>query len=452
MIKYLLPLIAFLIVGCETDKESKYTYFGGKIINPKSKFIYFGNNDGITDTIALKKDATFLGKFKNLKEGLYYFKHGPELQYVFLEPSDSLLIRLNTWDFDESIVFSGRNANRNNALIETFLQNEKDEKVFNKFYGLDYTTFKTKIDSLKKEKERFNERYKIVNNETSEPFLRILKIATTYPALRKTETFSMHNAKRKKAEKIPNSAYNYRKNINLKLDSLFFFSAYSNIIISQIYSDTYRKGLQTATDDFNNELLQNINKRVHNKKLKNKLLRQTTIGNFYKNSTCSVNPKTFDSFFSLSTNKKDKEAIKLLLEDTQLAKKGDKLTDFTLIHANGLTKTSNELSKGKTTLFYFRNPKNASDDWVASRINYLIRKNPNVEFFVVNILEDNKNYIKNLNIKHQFYLPKNSEAHQFLTSKFSRMIIVNKNGIIENGFGGLSSNKIDKQLETLENK
>ena len=129
MIKYLIPLLLVTLIGCKNSDNQKPTYFGGKIINPKSDFVILSDNYEFKDTIPLNKNNTFLGNYTNIKEGLYIFYHGNEHQYVFLQPSDSTLIRLNTWDFDESLVFSGSNAEKNNLLIEAFLQYEQDEKA-----------------------------------------------------------------------------------------------------------------------------------------------------------------------------------------------------------------------------------------------------------------------------------------------------------------------------------
>ena len=71
----------------------------------------------IKSTVPVGFTETRSKKFKNLKGGLYTFKHGVEFQYIFLQPNDSLLLRLNTWDFDESLVFSGKGAEKNNLLI-----------------------------------------------------------------------------------------------------------------------------------------------------------------------------------------------------------------------------------------------------------------------------------------------------------------------------------------------
>ena len=45
-------------------------------------------------------------------------------------PTDSVLMYLNTWDFDESLIFSGKGGSKNNFLINLYLQQEKNEKNF----------------------------------------------------------------------------------------------------------------------------------------------------------------------------------------------------------------------------------------------------------------------------------------------------------------------------------
>ena len=97
-------LFTILIVSCCNGDKKTTTYFGGKIINPKSDKIILYANEIAIDTFLLNENNKFFAELKNIKEGLYYFIHGNENQYMYLEPKDSLLIRLNTWDFDESIL------------------------------------------------------------------------------------------------------------------------------------------------------------------------------------------------------------------------------------------------------------------------------------------------------------------------------------------------------------
>jgi hypothetical protein len=117
-----LPMLLLVVLNsCDSDKKETMTYFGGKIINPKSNNVVLYSMDKVIDTFYLDKENKFLGKLKNANEGLYYFFHGDENQYIYLEPKDSLMLRLNTWDFDESLVFAGEGAERNNVLIDCFI-------------------------------------------------------------------------------------------------------------------------------------------------------------------------------------------------------------------------------------------------------------------------------------------------------------------------------------------
>ena len=62
----------------------------------------------VIDTFFLDKTIVFFHKFDLLTPGLYSFKHDPEYQYIYFDKNDSLMLRLNTLDFDNSLMFCGR--------------------------------------------------------------------------------------------------------------------------------------------------------------------------------------------------------------------------------------------------------------------------------------------------------------------------------------------------------
>ena len=116
-----MPLI-FLFFGCKsTDNNKNMTFFGGKIKNPKAPYVYLYAGKKVIDSTKLDSNHRFSFLLDSIETGLYTFKHGKEYQYLYLEPKDSLLIYLNTWDFDESLIFSGRGSAKNNYLINLFL-------------------------------------------------------------------------------------------------------------------------------------------------------------------------------------------------------------------------------------------------------------------------------------------------------------------------------------------
>jgi len=59
----------------------------------------------VIDTLKLDKNNRFFIQFDSLAPGLYSFKHEPEYQYVYFDKNDSIMVRLNSKDFDGSVVF-----------------------------------------------------------------------------------------------------------------------------------------------------------------------------------------------------------------------------------------------------------------------------------------------------------------------------------------------------------
>ena len=140
-------LISFaLFFSCNKSEKAKVaTYFGGEIINPNSDYVLFYKEETLIDSIKLDENNKFVYQFDLDQPSLYNFRHD-EYQYVHLEPNDSVFVRLNTIEFDESLRFSGIGAQKNNFFIKTFLLNEKNNKDLLNFYKLSPQEFSKKID------------------------------------------------------------------------------------------------------------------------------------------------------------------------------------------------------------------------------------------------------------------------------------------------------------------
>ncbi|WP_028888949.1 hypothetical protein [Tenacibaculum ovolyticum] len=450
MTKYIVPfIILILFIGCNENETSKKTSFGGKIINPKCSYVTLSNNYDFNDTIYLKKDNSFLGSYKEFKKGLYIFKHGPEHQYVYLEPNDSLLFRLNTWNFDESLVFSGKKAEVNNLLIEAFLQNELDEKNFSKFHNLNQRDFSKKIDSIKRVKETIISDYKNSTNNISKEYINILKVALLYPIYTNSEKYAIKNFSSKKPEILIDTYFDYRKDINSTKDSLIFFGPYYNYIVNKLYNDVYLK--KDNKDNFTINLLNNINSNISSEEIKNKFLYNTAIQHFFNEPNHKNINKMFFNFFKLNSNIEQKKNVQRLINDLKLLKEGEQLPSFDLVAATGNTKNISKLIKGKNAVILFKDYKYASDEWIASRANYLIKKNPDITFIIINLCATSKRYTKKIAIKHQYTLPNKSNVCKFSSSSFPRVVLVNKKGIIINGYTSLSSKEIESQISNLRN-
>ncbi|WP_236937502.1 hypothetical protein [Flavobacterium columnare] len=107
ILSYTIFVVSLLMISCDQKQEQR-VYFGGEIINPNSKFLYLCKEDKVIDTIELDRNNRFLVKYDTLSSGMYTFRHEPEYQYMYVEKGDSLMIRLNAQEFDNSLTFCGR--------------------------------------------------------------------------------------------------------------------------------------------------------------------------------------------------------------------------------------------------------------------------------------------------------------------------------------------------------
>ena len=452
----LIILVSIIVLlGCNNSQVCNSTYFGGKIINPKSNCIILFENEIPVDTFYLDKNNTFLGEIPSLHEGLFNFKHGNEQQYIYLEPKDSILIRLNTWNFDETLVFSGKGAERNNLLIDSFLESEKERRIFYQYYDLPPTEFSAKVSQVEKVKlDRYND---YINNhpEESDKFNDILKTALTFPLYSKVENYPLaHSAKINHDEHsvINEDFYKHREYISLDNDSLMFFYAYRDYVLSNLYNKVNALGYDLNSDEFTVNLLKEISAELNDENSRNSMLRKIFIRHFYWKSSRKINENIVNTYFDLTTNLEDKKLILNLTTDVKKIVEGELLNDFKIIDYNKSHKSIRRLIKNKKSVLYFWNPEYIGKDFIASRIQYLSEKYPDLKFIGVKIYDDNKERIFKLDIKSQYYLESNSKANSFLTSQLPRTILINKYGVVVNSYASLSSRNIFNQIEELARK
>ncbi|NNC69574.1 MAG: hypothetical protein HKN90_02005, partial [Flavobacteriaceae bacterium] len=278
LLKYkLLLLLLIFISACSSDKQlTETTYFGGKIINPKDSKVFFYSNNKLIDSAKLSKKNKFIFKFDSIKEGMYTFMHGPELQFIFLEPTDSLLLRLNTWDFDESLVFSGRGADKNNLLINLFLENEKESKLFYNYYSLSDSLFEKKVDSLLKEKKSLLISFKSENMEISPLFEKYANAIIELPLYTKKEVYPYRHEKARKLKEHMHTHpkfYKFRKNIDLNDKDLHSLYVFRDYLKTYLYHLSYEKQiLSEHKKPMSVNFLQAVADNVSNESLKNQLL------------------------------------------------------------------------------------------------------------------------------------------------------------------------------------
>jgi hypothetical protein len=231
-------------------------------------------NDKVVDTFYLDENNRFFHKFDSLTPGLYSFKHDPEYQYVFFDKNDSLMIRLNSNDFDNTLMFCGRGDEKNNFMMELFLKDmklkndlfdvyEQPEKVFSKYLEA----------SNKKITDLYRKRKSFIN--WSEEFDEVAKANILLNYAYKKEVFPIvHEFKTGENIKtdLPKSYYNYRKKIDVNQANLLYYSPFINYMTSMLNNIVLTKNKGNLDDmslENNIKKLEIVDTLVKNKHVKN---------------------------------------------------------------------------------------------------------------------------------------------------------------------------------------
>ena len=150
-------------MSCQTKpKEKKAIFVGGNIINPSNNYVILYDTENNIDTLYLNNKNRFSHYFTTFKPGIHSFVHGGKHQSILLEENDSIMMHINTLDFDESIIYNGIGAKKNNYLINLLLKLEKE----------DYST-NLSFSQSPEDYQRSVETYISKNSDDLESFLKI---------------------------------------------------------------------------------------------------------------------------------------------------------------------------------------------------------------------------------------------------------------------------------------
>ena len=186
------------------------------------------------------------------------------------------------------------------------------------------------------------------------------------------------------------------------------------------------------------------------------MLKTVIVNNFFKSeATCNINEKPLGIFLENCSNPEYITIVKNLVNDSKAISIKEPLTNFEILSYNGNNKTINEIIKGENSVIYFWSSEFMSSDYLVSRIKHLENKFPNILFVGINMQALSEDLtleptFKKLDMTKQFKLTKNSIAHNYLTSNYPRIIIINDEGIVKNGFTYLGSRKLSLELSKLK--
>ncbi|RNC87033.1 MAG: hypothetical protein ED556_06315 [Winogradskyella sp.] len=410
-------LLLFCVLGCKNTSvsDTDTAFFGGEIINPKGESVIFYNRrENVSDTLYLDANNRFKHNISNLKSGLYSFWHGGEIQFVIIEPNDSVMIRLNTYDFDESLVFTGKGSKKNNFLIKSFLHNEKESRKLVK-YGQkkepeDYRVF---IDDLHEKEIASFEKFK--SNKTISPLASsIIKANIDYHYYAAKEIYPFvyfGENKMVHIKDLPENFYDFRNatDYNAKdFSELFAYNRYlffhfDNLAVGSFYENhEFHSKFDRHELDYNKSKLNLVDLYVDDEIIKNSILKYKT-REFINN--CDSKEEINDlmaSYLSKTTSEEDIKYLNGLIASLDNLKPGKGLPDLKVINTNNQEMTIAQVVKKPTLIYFWSTNKKKHYKNSHYRVKELKTEFPKMGFMSININDNPDKFWKETIYQYKF--------------------------------------------------
>jgi len=465
MYKVLFTVIAcILLLSCETkeNNNSSSTFIGGVIENPRGKYVLLYQNDQLLDSIKLDKNNRFSYRNDSLCEGLYIFRHR-EYQRFYLKPKDSLLLHVNTIDFDESLKYSGIGAEKNNLLMKIFLEDEKFQKELPQWFLLSPEAYLSKIDSVNVVHQKYHTQYHDKDHKGSKSFHQMVSANLTYDMFLWKEMYISANLMAGNADiesSLPSDFFNHRKEIDYGNDLMRshysyyrFMDNYYNNVAYNSYKDVAHFNRKNFTHA--QAKLMAIKKYTHHETLRNRLLRRTAIDYLLHTTDVEKAESLFNLFKKLSSNKDNIKEIQHILEQTVKIVPGKKIPNVELVTLDNENTTLHTVIKNPTVIYFWTYESTKHYREVHDKANDLKNKYPAYNFIAINA-DDHFRKWKRIaetisNDKYTEYQLENltSAKSVLILDIPERTIIVDKNGKIINANAAITHEKFEEVLQSL---
>ncbi|WP_157503240.1 TlpA family protein disulfide reductase [Mangrovimonas xylaniphaga] len=467
---YIIPLIvSVFFTGCmdTTLAPEDYAYFGGEIINPKKNYVTLHLEEGQVDTMYLDEENRFFKKIDHVESGLYAFLHGGEYQLVLLEPKDSIMLRLNTLDFDESLVFTGIGSKKNNYLIKSFLEDENEDMHKKEFFQMPPEEFESYLNTKKEEKlahlNEFLEKY-----PSSDFFKNIAEANINYNTYFYKEAYPFGyfgDSKLVHYKDLPEHFYNFRKDINYNFKDLrecatynrFLLAHFNNLALSSYYKNTdQHKYFDRQSLNYNLKKLELIDSLVNVDPIKNYLLKMNVRESLYMTDTPSETNQLLASYLQKTTSDIDKKDIKTVVDKLNRLKPGQPIPDLTLINFNDEPHSLKSLIDKPTIIYFWSSNFDLNHKNLYYRTKKLQDKYPDLNIIAININDENNMYWKNT-LKRTKFTPQNEYRFEnlnegiktLITNSVYTIFLVDGSGQIISSKNSLYSEEFQSNFEKL---
>ncbi|WP_223033294.1 TlpA family protein disulfide reductase [Hanstruepera marina] len=452
---FLIAFTSVTLVSCKKDNkidEGDIAYFGGEVVNPIKDFVIITKSDKALDTITLDENNRFIYKVKPVESGLYTFRlwaaQGLEYQMVLLEPQDSIMFRLNTMEFDETLVFSGKGAKKNNYLINLFLEGEIEDKEVLGLCQLPVTDFTKRIDSIRNSKlDKLN--YFIENYDATPAFNEIAEANINYDYYLSKEVYpfvNYVNSERKTLESLPEDFYSYRKDVNYDHKMVRDYFPYSsflkyhfeNMALAKYFEKTDDSVFNIKSLDYNLIRLNLIDSLVTDKELKNSLLMEAAVEFITKSKDVDKFDPLLESFKSKCTDGHQQDYVTNLINSLKSLKPGNPIPQVEVTDFNNVQKTIRSLIKRPTVIYFWSTAYRTHIDSHKKAFE-LKQKYPEVDFIAINVNVENDKLWRKIIKEHKYnskqeYVFKNPKEarHQLAIYPINKVIILDDKAEIVN--------------------
>ena len=455
----------FLVLSChKTHKTSRAVFIGGDIINPTNDYVVLYDTKDQIDTLFLNTENRFAYRFSDFKPGIHSFVHGGKHQSILLEAQDSIMMHINTHDFDESIVFNGDGAKKNNYLINVLLKLEKEDSQTNAAYAKSPFEFHQNIETLIT--KNLNElQLFLKKNPNSDLFNKIATASIKYHYFMRKELYPYRHFGKNNLtnlKELPSDFYAFRNDIVYNdIDLKDFYPYYNylfphinNLALEQLILTKKGFNLDDHKLDYTIRKLELIDSLVTNTMIKNNLLKYTT-RNFISNAT-SIDQSyiLYQSFLDKSSNDKDKKYIKNLFKHAQGLQPGFQLPPIEVINNKNETLNINTIFDKTSVIYFWDNASRYHFENSHIKVKTLQKRYPNIDFIAININAMHTNVWRNMiygnrfKIDNEYRFSDPSYAKKRLAiNHIKKVLIVDKDGVILNSTVDLFAPEFTKFLK-----
>lgn len=438
-------LLSLIVVSCQSKVDPAScgsAWIGGQIVNPKTDYVIISHNRNTSDTVYLDERNFFRYHIKAADPGLYYFQHF-EFQAMFVEPGDSIMLRVNTLEFDESLTYTGPGSAKNNFLTELFLLNESADQEILSFYNLDPDVFVLKMDSVRVQRQSFLEDFS-KTQKTSEAFLEVANAAIDYAIFGKMELYIASNNKRQRygeQKEIPAAFFEYRKKMDLGHEDLRTYYPYfrclgyyfDNLAFDAIQG---QKEFNRMSFDHNWQKMDLIQSKITNDSLKQSLLKNTVINYFIHAENTEHMALILDKFNNYNQSSEDKKVIAELSEIALRLMPNQPLPDVALVSYENRTVGIQEVISRPTVIYFWSIDSPMHVKNIHQRISELRGKYPEFDFIGINVDDQFKKWKRlvqheSYRTEHEFQFEDFEKAGMaLLINSINKTMLIDADGII----------------------